>query len=255
MAVERVAVLSDIHGVLPALEAVLAESDVRATDRIVVKGDIASGPQPVETLDLLASLGDRVVWVRGNADRELVAVARGEHSPYAISNWAGRQLRADQVNRLDRLPHPVRLEVAGFGPVLFCHGSPRADDDVVLVDSPLQRWAEVLAGLDTAVRTVVCGHSHMPYQRYVDRRLVVNPGSVGMPYGRPGPHWALLASGGVQLRRTVIDPDELADRVVAESAFPEATAFADNYLRRAASDTDALRAFGRLDGRPDPGTG
>src|SRR5690606_41184284 len=106
-----------------------------------------------------AARGDGVVVVRGNADRELVAVARGEHSPYAISNWAGRQLRADQVNRLDRLPHPVRLEVAGFGPVLFCHGSPRADDDVVLVDSPLQRWAEVLAGLDTAVRTVVCGHT------------------------------------------------------------------------------------------------
>src|SRR5690606_33703150 len=151
------------------------------TDRIVVNGDIASGPQPVETLDRLASLGDRVVWVRGNADRELVAVARGEHSPYAISNCAGRQLRADQVNRLDRLPHPVRLEVAGFGSVLVCHVSPRAVDDVVLVDSPLQRWAAVVAGLATAVRSVVCGHTHMPYPRYADRRLVVNPGSVGMP--------------------------------------------------------------------------
>src|SRR5690606_35889197 len=156
MAVERVAVLSDIHGVLPALEAVLAEPDVRAADRIVVDGDIAAGPQPVETLDLLASLGDRGAWARGNADRERVTVARGAHSPYAISNWAGRQLRADQINRLDRLPHPVRLDVVGFGPVLFCHGSPRADDDMVLVDSSLERWAEVFAGLEAAVRTVVC---------------------------------------------------------------------------------------------------
>ncbi|WP_240759917.1 metallophosphoesterase family protein, partial [Phytoactinopolyspora endophytica] len=67
-----VAVLSDIHGALPALEAVLAEPDVAAAECIVVTGDIAAGPLPVETLDLLVSLGNRVVWVRGNADRELV---------------------------------------------------------------------------------------------------------------------------------------------------------------------------------------
>ena len=73
----RVAVLSDIHGVLPALEAALAEPDVRSADRIVLTGDLAAGPQPVETLDLLSSLGDRAVWVRGNADRELVKLRDG----------------------------------------------------------------------------------------------------------------------------------------------------------------------------------
>ncbi|HEY0692644.1 MAG TPA: metallophosphoesterase, partial [Kribbella sp.] len=73
---ERVAVLSDIHGVLPALEAVLAEPDVRGAELVVLTGDIAAGPQPVETLDLLVSLGERAVWVRGNADRELAAMAR-----------------------------------------------------------------------------------------------------------------------------------------------------------------------------------
>jgi predicted phosphodiesterase len=247
--VERVAVLSDIHGVLPALEAVLAEPDVRAADVIVLTGDIAAGPQPVETLDLLASLGDRVVWVRGNADREVVAVARGAESTRAVSTWAGQQLRADQVRLLDTLPHPVTVEVGGFGPVLFCHGTPRDDDDVVLVDSALHRWAEVFAGIDDQVRTVVCGHTHMPFQRYVDGRLVVNPGSVGMPYGRPGPHWALLAGGTVQLRRTAVDLDAVADRVVAESGFAGAAEFADAYIRHAASDADAIRVFGPRDGR------
>jgi predicted phosphodiesterase len=74
---DRVAVLSDIHGALPALEAVLAEPDVAAADLIVLTGDIAAGPQPVEVLDTLVGLGDRVLLVRGNADRELVALARG----------------------------------------------------------------------------------------------------------------------------------------------------------------------------------
>ena len=78
MTAERVVVLADVHGVLPALEAVLAEPDVVGADLIVLAGDIASGPQPVETLDLLVGLGERAVWVRGNADRELVAMARGE---------------------------------------------------------------------------------------------------------------------------------------------------------------------------------
>jgi putative phosphoesterase len=247
--VDRVAVLSDIHGVLPSLEAVLAEPDVEAADQIVLTGDIAAGPQPVETLDLLTSLGERVVWVRGNADRELVHVASGGKSGYQISDWAGRQLRPDQVDLLAALPHPVTLEIRGFGPVLFCHGSPRSDDEVALVDSSIDRWLEVLAEVDEAVRTVVCGHTHMPFQRLVDRRLVANPGSVGMPYGRPGPHWALLADGVVQLRHTSVDLHALADRIEAGSGFPEATRFADTYLRTAASDAEAIRAFGRFDGR------
>src|SRR5882757_5800387 len=98
----EIVVLADIHGVLPALEAVLAEPDVAAADVIVLAGDIASGPQPVETLDLLVGLGERAVWVRGNADRELAAMARGEggEAPDQISPWAANQLRPDQVELL-----------------------------------------------------------------------------------------------------------------------------------------------------------
>lgn len=241
--VASVAVLSDVHGALPALDAVLAEPDVRSAERIVLTGDIAAGPMPVETLDRLVAEGDRVVWVRGNADRELVAVARGATSGIDVSNWAGKQLRADQVDLLANLPHPVTLDVGGFGPVLFCHGTPRDDDEVVLVDSSLARWAEVLSTVPGDVHTVVCGHTHMPFQRLVDRRLVVNPGSVGMPYGRPGPHWALLRDGVVSLRRTAIDPDALGDAVVAASEYPDRAAWADEYARAVHSDAEALTVF------------
>lgn len=250
--VQSVAVLSDVHGVLPALEAVLDEPDVRSAERIVLTGDIAAGPMPVETLDMLLSLGDRVLWVRGNADRELVTLARGgdQAVPDPIAPWAAGELRPDQVDLLDRLPHPAVLDVDGFGPVVFCHGSPRDDEEVVLVDSSLDRWAAVLDGLDDSVRTVVCGHTHMPFQRLVDRRLVVNPGSVGMPYGRPGPHWALLRGGVVQLRHTRIDLDVAADRVVADSSYPDVQEWVSYFVRTAASDAEAVAAFGPRDGRP-----
>jgi len=92
--VSQVAVLSDIHGVLPVLEAVLAEPEVAAADLVVVTGDHASGPQPAAVLDRLLALGERVLLVRGNADRELVALARGEQIdiPDEVTPWAAAQL-------------------------------------------------------------------------------------------------------------------------------------------------------------------
>ncbi|GLH94816.1 metallophosphoesterase family protein [Phytohabitans aurantiacus] len=231
---DRIAVLSDIHGVLPALEAVLAEPDVRDADLIVLTGDLAAGPQPVETIDLLSSLGERAVWVRGNADRELAAATTEE----PVSRWAASQLRDDQRKLLGGLPLTVTL-----GSTLFCHATPRDDEEVVLVDSPLDRWATVFAGVPDEVTTVVCGHTHMPFVRLADRRLVVNPGSVGMPYGGAGAHWALLGDG-VSLRRTRFDLDAACARIAAESGYPDAAKWADYFVRSAASDADALRVFG-----------
>jgi predicted phosphodiesterase len=247
--VESVAVLSDVHGVLPVLEAVLAEPDVASADLVVVCGDHAAGPMPVETLDALAALGERAVLVRGNADRELVEVARGGTSEHPESQWAGEQLRPDQVDLLAGLPHPVTLEVGGFGPVVACHGSPRDDDEVVLVDTRLERWGEAFAGLPADVRTVLCGHTHMPFARLVDRRWVVNPGSIGMPYGRPGGAWALLRGGQVSLRHTEVDLDAVCDRVVAESGYEDREAWVEEYLRGRYSDADALPVFAPRDGR------
>jgi len=247
--VASVALLSDVHGVLPVLEAVLAEPDVRSADLIVVTGDHAAGPLPVETLDALVAFGQRVVLVRGNADRELVDVARGGRSDYPEAQWAGEQLRPDQVALLAGLPHPVQLDLAGFGPAAFCHGTPRDDEEVVLVDTRLERWAEAFAGLAPDVALVGCGHTHMPFVRLVDRRIVVNPGSVGMPYGRARGAWALLRDGQVSLRHTPVDLDAACARIVARSTYPDRAAWAAEYVRSANSDADALRAFAPRDGR------
>jgi predicted phosphodiesterase len=251
--VERVAVLSDIHGSLPALEAVLAEPDVVSADRIVLTGDIAAGPQPVETLELLLSLGERVTWVRGNADRELVTYRRDGTCaiPDPVGPWAAEQLTDRHLRLLAGLPVTETFPVCTLGDVLFCHATPRDDEEVVLVDTRLNRWAEVFADVDETTRTIVCGHTHMPFVRLAHRRLVVNPGSVGMPYGQSGAHWALLGPG-VQLRRTPYDLDTAAARIVAESDYPDAAAWADYFVYARASDADALRVFGPRDGRDDP---
>lgn len=248
--VNRVAVLSDIHGVLPALEAVLAEPDVRAADRIVLTGDIAAGPQPTQVLDLLVDLGERVSWVSGNGDRELVTYRRDglTTTPDPVVPWASNQLSGAHLELLAGLPGSLTLPVGGLGDVLFCHATPRDDEEVVLVDSRLDRWAEVFEDLPAAVETVVCGHTHMPFTRLAHGRLVVNPGSVGMPYGRPGAHWALLGPGA-DLRRTRFDAEGAAAAVRAQSGYPQAARWAETYLTSTASDAAALAAFGPRDGR------
>ena len=136
-----------------------------------------------------------------------------------VSTWAAAQLGPRHVELLAGLPHPVTLPVRGFGRVLFCHGSPRDDEEVLLVDTRMQRWQEAFAAVREDVRTVVCGHTHMPFLRLVDRRVVVNPGSVGMPYGGAGAHWALLRDGAVTLRHTTYDVDAASRDICATSSF------------------------------------
>lgn len=250
--VRSIAVLSDIHGVLPSLDAVLAEPDVQDAGAVVVTGDLAAGPQPVAVLDRLAALGDRVRLVRGNADRDLVTAARAPRPPDGIppvSIWAASQIQPRHVDLLASLPHQLTLDVDGLGRVLFCHGSPRDDDEVLLVDTRPSKWAEAFEGLPDDVRVVCCGHTHMPFVRLVDRRWVVNSGSVGMPYGSTGVPWTLLDEHGIHVRRTAIDPEALARAVAEGSTYPEIREWVRDYVLAPATDVDAVLTFAHRDGR------
>lgn len=247
-----VAVLSDIHGVLPALDRVLAEPAVADAELIVVTGDHTWGPQPVEVLDRLSALGDRTLLVRGNADRELLQMSRGIDiglSDDPLSVWGAAQFSSAHQALLDAMPEQITIEVDGFGPVRFCHATPRNDEEVVLVDSRLERWTEVLGELPAEISTVVCGHTHMPFVRIVDGRLIVNAGSVGLPYGRRGAHWAVLSRGVVSLGRTLFDPAALANEVVAASNLPNVRQWVTENLLDPASDIEAIETFGPRDGR------
>ncbi|MGI8418113.1 MAG: metallophosphoesterase family protein [Nakamurella sp.] len=95
----------------------------------------------------------------------------------------------------------------------------------------------------------VCGHTHMPFIRLVDRRLVINSGSIGMPYGRSAASWVLLNDGQASLRHTAVDVDAAIAAVVADSSYPDRREWAEYYLRVSASDTEALAVFAPRDGR------
>ncbi len=217
----RVAALFDVHGNLPALEAVLAEPDFAGADLLLCGGDTVAGLFPRECLELLWNFGDRLVMVHGNGERAVVA-RDGE-----ANAWCADQLSDDQLGRLAALPTTATVEVDGLGTVLLCHGTPRSDEDIVTLVTPDERLAGILAGVEADL--ILAGHTHSQIDRTVAGIRWVNAGSVGMPYEHePGAYWALLGPG-VELRRTEYDLEAAAERFRA-TGFPSAGEFAEEYV-------------------------
>ena len=250
----RVAALYDIHGNLPALEAVLAEVKAFAPDRILIGGDVALGPMPRETLDCLMSLGDRVMFIRGNCDREMATAimrpAGVDTRPTAAasawaarSRWAALRCSLAQLQLLSGMPITMRLEITGLGATLFCHGSPRRDDEILTRISPERRLRAALTGNEHGL--VVSGHTHVQYDRLALGKRWVNPGSVGMAYAdTPGAYWATFGPD-VQLRRTAYDVERTI-AAVRENGFPEPEEFVEKYLLRCPDPAEATAFFERM---------
>ena len=219
-----IAALFDIHGNLPALEAVLGDVRKARVDQIVVGGDVLPGPMPRECLDLLSSLDIPTNFVIGNGDRETGATARGNVSSVIpeffreAMRWNAAELRPHDFEVIDSWPLTQQLTVNGIGEVLFCHATPRNDTEIFLKTTPDEKLRPIFDSL--GVRLVVCGHTHMQFDRIVGRTRIVNAGSVGMPFQPAGAYWALLGPG-VTLRRTAYDLDRAAARVRA-TAYPQA---------------------------------
>jgi diadenosine tetraphosphatase ApaH/serine/threonine PP2A family protein phosphatase len=119
--------------------------------------------------------------------------AFGAHLPAEvceITAWTVRQLNRAQRDVLAAWPDTVALSVDGLGVVLFCYGSPRSDEEILTAATPEPRLRAALSGV--ARRVVVCGHTHMQFDRTLDGVRVLNAGSVGMPYGESGAYWLLL---------------------------------------------------------------
>lgn len=206
----RVAALSDIHGNLPALEAVLADVERERVDAIVVAGDTISGPWAAECFDLVAEAGALVV--RGNADRLVL-----EGGETGLGGWSAEHL-GDRRSLAADWPLTVELDVSGLGRVLVCHSTP-SDDEVIY--TRVTPEGEVVALFDgVAADVAVVGHTHIQFDRTLSSGLrIVNPGSVGLPYeGRRGAFWAILGPG-VELRRSEYDVDR-AVRAIHELGAP-----------------------------------
>ncbi len=223
----RVAALYDIHGNAPALDAVLDDVRRSRVDRIVVGGDVLPGPLPHEALDALAHVGVPIDYIMGNGDREVLAHLRGTGSllPDSFRHliaWTAKQLRPADVERISSWPAMLRLTIDGLGDVLFCHATPRNDVEIFTRLTADEIVIPMLA--DAGAPIVVCGHTHMQFDRRFGSTRVVNAGSVGMPFGEPGAYWLLLGPD-VELRRTLYDFDAAA-RAIEASDYPQAKEFA-----------------------------
>ena len=208
----RVAVLSDIHGNLPALRAVLRDLEREDVRSVVVAGDTISGPWPVEVFDAVAALDAGIV--RGNADREVLQRST-RYGP--LAGWCADRLGEERLGVASSWPLTLDLDVDDLGRVLVCHSTPSSDEPIYTRITP---DADVLALLgDVDADVVVSGHTHMQYDRTLAGGLrLVNPGSVGMPYeGTPGAFWAILGPE-VELRRTDYDAAATVESVRALGA-------------------------------------
>jgi putative phosphoesterase len=197
----RILALYDIHGNPDALDAVLADPRAADPDAVVVGGDVVPGAFPAAVLDRLEALEGEIHWIRGNGERETAAAADGPaptegDNAAEMSAFTAGALGPERSRALGDLPLTVTVDG-----VLFCHATPRSDEELVTRISPPTRWSEVLAGAGAAL--VVAGHTHQQDDRVVDAVRFVNAGSIGLPYEGDGDaRWLWIEDGVPELRRT-----------------------------------------------------
>ena len=255
-----IAALYDIHANLPALEAVLHDIRQIGVDRVVVGGDVVPGPMSRETLRRLLDLDRPVQFVHGNGELAMLAqmaAAEADSVTYwgtvsgapppepirEVYRWTAQQIQPEYEPVLASWPKTRRLEIRGLGEVLFCHSTPRSETECFTRLTPEDRLLPLFEGLKVSV--VVCGHTHMQFDRMIGRTRVVNAGSVGQPFGEPGAFWALLGPD-VQLRHTPYDFTEAAERIRA-TPYPQAQEFAVQSVLQPPSEAEMLELFGRVE--------
>jgi predicted phosphodiesterase len=215
----KILALYDIHGNVDALEAVLRDPRAEGADAVVVGGDAVPGAFAARTLDRLEALTVPVHWVRGNGERE-AAEAVGAPAPEpddvvaVTAALTAAELGDGRARALGDLPLTVSLDG-----VLFCHATPRSDEELLTRLSPDDRWAEALGGVGAPL--VVAGHTHQQDDRVVGDMRFVNAGSVGLPYeGDGAARWLWIADGAPELRRTEYDAAG-AGRRMLEAGWPD----------------------------------
>jgi predicted phosphodiesterase len=218
----KILALYDIHGNPDALDAVLGDPRAEGADAVLVGGDAVPGARAREALDRLNGLAVPVQWVRGNGEREVAAAIAGplglgsEVADRVASTAAvtAAELGAARAYELGELPLTQTIDG-----VLFCHASPRRDDEMLTRLSPPERWAKALAGISAAL--VVGGHTHQQDDRGVGGIRFINAGSVGLPYEGDGDaRWLWIENGVPELRRTAYD-HVAAGRRMLDTGYPD----------------------------------
>lgn len=247
----KIAALYDIHGNLPALNAVLKELEDVQPDLIVIGGDIVSGPMPCQTLERLSQLGNQMQALRGNGDREVVTAF--DDFPLAMkvpeevreeTRWVARQLEQHHRDFLSQLPEQITLHIEGLGDILLCHATPRSDEEIFTPITSQERLNTIFATIQQQI--VVCGHTHIQFERRVGSTRILNAGSVGMPYAEsPGAYWLLLSPEGGEFRKTSYDI-EVAAQQIRKSGYPYAQDFAEENVLNIPTAAEATEVFEQM---------
>ena len=240
-----VACLYDIHGNLPALEAVLDEVRKSEADFVLVGGDVVPGPMPRECLQQLVDFEIPTQFIIGNGDRETLAAKRDAVSKavpayfHEAMRWNAAQLTDAEADLIATWPLTRRLHVGGIGDVVFCHATPRNDNEIFMRTTSDKTLLPLFEPL--GCHAVVCGHTHMQHDRTVGTTRVINAGSVGASFQGPGAYWVLLGPT-VQLRRTYYDV-EAAARRVRGTAYPQREEFASASILKPPTEEATLKLF------------
>lgn len=254
----RVACLYDIHANLPALEAVLSELQAQRVDEVVIGGDIFPGPMPLPSLQRLLALQLPTHFIHGNGELAILAqieaartgtvkywgTTSGNPPPDSLKvahKWDAQQVH-DYEQVLAAWPKTRTLEIDGLGTVLFCHGTPRSETEIFTRLTPESALRPLFEGLDASV--VVCGHTHMRFDRMIGGKRVLNPGSLGEPFGEPAACWLMLGPG-VEFRRTTYDVEEAAAQIRL-TAYPLAEELADGILHPR-PESEMLELYGKAE--------
>jgi putative phosphoesterase len=224
----RIALISDIHGNLAALDAALADVAGEAPDVLAILGDLAlNGPRPGEAIDRVRELERAgAIVIQGNTDIAVADLDLTAAFPWfdevptanvVASQWTHEELTEEQRGWLRRLPAERRL-VVGETMILFCHASPGSQ--TAGLGPEVDAAAVVERVTRTSARVVACGHTHIANVRDLGWKLVVNPGSCGYAFDEDaGAAWAILTVDGesvsAELRRTPYDTQPVSDELTA----------------------------------------
>lgn len=241
------AALYDIHGNLPALEAVLAEVRELDVDLLVVGGDVIVGPMSKECIELLLAAPIPTRFIKGNCETSVLATAMGNpetHLPEAVQEeirWTAEQLESKHLEEIARWPTTISVDVDRIGKTLFCHATPRNEHEIFTKETSADKLAPIFQSLEEKI--VVCGHTHMQFDRYVGASRVINAGSIGMPFGSPGAYWLYIDSQ-LELRKTAFDM-QVASELIHKTSYPNAENFVRSSLLDPPTEEAMLALFHR----------
>jgi predicted phosphodiesterase len=245
----RIAVVCDIHGNLPALEAVLHDIYEYGAEFIVVVGDVVAGPLPGETLTLLQSITIPTRFILGNAESDVLRYLAGKdfiglsERANAEARWVANHLSDEHKQFLSSWTPTLSLNIEMWGELLFCHGTPRCDMEIFTELTPIEHLTSIFSNLTASL--VICGYTHMQFDRVVGKVRIINAGSVGMSFGRTGADW-LLIDTNIYFKHTDYDIPDAAERIRG-SNYPQAEDFVLNNVLRAPAKTKMLEMLTKME--------